>query len=109
MFSTSWRSCRPASNRGLACFVFFNLYRRLPAHCLADLNRVKALLEREIEVVATDDAANVMEAFPCRIQETELEDFCRRMMDETVSLLKPGMSQLTLAFRFCPLRERQSA
>lgn len=94
---------------GSCMLCFFNLYRKLPPHCLEDLNRVKSWLEHEIEVVATDDASNVLEAFPCRIEERELEDFCRRMMEESQSLLKPGMDKLMLQFRFCPLRVAQSA
>lgn len=92
---------------GSCMLCFFNLYRKLPPHCLKDLNRVKVWLESEIEIVATDSAANVVEAFPCRIQERELEEFCHRMMEETKSLLKPGMKQLMLQFRFCP--EAQTA
>lgn len=89
---------------GSCMLCFFNLYRKLPPHCLEDLNRVKSWLEHEIEVVATDDASNVVEAFPCRIEdERELEDFCRRMMRESQSLFRPGMNKLLLEFRFCPL------
>lgn len=86
---------------GECMLCFFNLNRKLPAHCLEDLSRVKAWLEREIEVVATDDASNVVEAFPCRIRERELEDFCRRVMEESKTLLRPGMDRLMLQFRFC--------
>lgn len=89
-----------------ACMVcFFSLYRKLPPHCQADLGRVKLWLEREIEVVATDETSAVVEAFPCRIEERELEEFCQRMMAQTKGLLKPGMSQLMLQFRFSPLEK----
>jgi hypothetical protein len=93
---------------GGCMLCFFSLYRKLPPRCLPDLNRVKAWLEQEIEVVATDDAANLLEAFPCRIAERELEEFCQRVIEESKSLLKPGMKRLMLQFRFAG-EHRQTA
>jgi|GEM_PF-5420105 len=93
---------------GACMLCFFSLHRKIPARCMPDLNLVKAWLEREIEVVATDDAANLIEAFPCRINEREIEDFCNRMMEESKALLKPGMNRLMLQFRFAA-GERQLA
>lgn len=93
-----------------ACLIcFFSLHRKLPPHCQADLTQVKLWLEKEIEVVATDSAANVLESFPCRIEERELEDYCHRIMAETKMLLRPGMSKLVLQFRFCSGANEQSA
>lgn len=94
---------------GHCMLCFFNLFRKLPPHCLEDLRLVKTWLEREIEVVATDAGSNVVETFPCRIEESEMEDFCHRVMEESRSLLKPGGGNLMLQFRFCPLREERTA
>ncbi len=85
---------------GACVLCFFNLYRKLPARCLEDLHRVRIWLEREIEVVALDDSENLVETLPCRIRERDLEDFCRRMMEESKALMKPGMNRLMLQFRF---------
>lgn len=93
---------------GACMLCFFNLYRKLPVHCLADLNLVKAWLEREIEVVATENGSDVVKAFPCRIRESELEDFCHRVMEESKALLKPGVNKVMLQFRFCAVHERSA-
>jgi hypothetical protein len=85
---------------GACMLCFFNLYRKLPSRCVGDLELVKRWLEREIKVVATDESAKVIEAFPCRIAEEAIEEFCRRVMEESKSLLKPGMNKLMLEFRF---------
>lgn len=91
----------PRRERPGACMLcYFNLYRKLPPRMLDDLTWVKAWLEREIEIVATDGSSKVLESFPCQIAENELADFCHRMMEETKALLKPGMDKLVLEFRF---------
>lgn len=99
----------PKREKPGACMLcFFNLYRKLPSRCSADLNYVRIWLEREIEVVALDESENLVETMPCRIREGDLEGFCKRVMAESKTLMKPDMKRLMLQFRFAAWSQEQA-
>lgn len=89
------------------------LRRTLPGRCVscyfrlatsarpeADLAPLRSWLESEIEIVAKDASAQVLETLPLRLEGDDLETCCRQTMDAMRDDRVHPTALLALSFRF---------
>jgi hypothetical protein len=85
--------------RCVACY--FALQAAAAERAIARLCPLRTWLETHIEVVASDEAARPLEAFPLRLTGSEdLEAYCRRTMAEFHENRVYPAASINLAFRY---------
>ncbi len=96
------RACVQNSTRPGRCVAcYFALQAASAERALARLCPLRNWLETHIEVVASDETARPLEAFPLQLTDAEdLETYCRRTMAEFHENRAYGTGGINLAFRY---------
>ncbi len=96
------RACVQAGTRPGRCVAcYFALQAAAAERAIARLCPLRTWLESHIEVVASDEAARALEAFPLQLSDAEdLESYCRRTMSEFHENRAYPAATINLAFRF---------
>lgn len=96
------RSCamnKVRPGRCVACY--FELQSAAAERVISKLCPLRNWLETHIEVVASDETARPLEAFPLQLTEAEdLETYCRRTMAEFHENRAYETRSINLAFRY---------
>lgn len=96
------RACALNKTRPGRCVAcYFALQAVAAERIIAKLCPLRNWLETHIEVVATDETARPLEAFPLYLADAEdLESYCRRTMSEFHENRAYPAANINLAFRY---------
>lgn len=96
------RACVMGNTRPGRCVAcYFALHAAAAERAIAKLCPLRAWLENNIEVVASDASARQLEAFPLQLSDSEdLETYCRRTMAEFHENRVYEIASVNLAFRY---------
>ena len=96
------RSCVLNSTRPGRCVAcYFVLQATAAEKLISKLCPLRNWLETHIEVVASDETARPIEAFPLYLTDAgDLETYCRRTMAEFHQNRTYGSAQINLSFRY---------
>lgn len=96
------RACALNKTRPGRCVAcYFALQAAAAERLIAKLCPLRTWLETHIEVVASDESAQPLEAFPLQLSDAEdLETYCRRTMAEFHENRAYGTAGINLAFRY---------